>query len=126
MSRAEAWQLTESPVWETRSPYLVKTVLAQKKELESQSIHDKARLRLEADKQHKKAVHLEQQYKQLQVTPVCRCTRPVSGTSSPEWRTSSLLEPILPVCTPIWYLNHGSAGFTQISGHRTERCEDSP
>ena len=72
MARSDAWQVTESPVWETRSPYLVKTVLAQKKELETQSTHERARLRHEADKHRKKALQLEQHYKQLQVSEATR------------------------------------------------------
>ena len=63
----DLWHTSESPVWETTSPYLVKTVLAQKKELESQTTRDKAKLRFDADKQRKKAQQLEYHYKQLQV-----------------------------------------------------------
>lgn len=70
MARSETWQVTDSPVWETRSPYLVKTVLAQKKEIETQSTQERGRLRHEADKQRKRALQLEQHYKQLQVDSV--------------------------------------------------------
>ena len=81
MARSESWQFSDNPVWETRSPYLVKTVLAQKKELETQTVHDKARLRVEAEKHRKRAQQLELQYKQLQVLPHSQIFWPVKSVN---------------------------------------------
>lgn len=69
MGTASSWRGPDNPIWESTSPSLVRTVLAQRKELESQTTSEKARLRVDADKSRKKAQQLELHYKQLQVRP---------------------------------------------------------